>query len=60
MMKQDDINKDLAISAAMARIAYEALDDKQGEDIKILDIHEISVLADYFLIAHGKNQNHRI
>ena len=58
MMKQDDINKDLAISAAMARIAYEALDDKQGEDIKILDIHEISVLADYFLIAHGKNQNH--
>ena len=32
-MKQDDINKDLAISAAMARIAYEALDDKQGEDI---------------------------
>ena len=29
-----------------------------GEEIKILDIHEISVLADYFLIAHGNNPNH--
>lgn len=50
--------EDLAISGKMAKAAYEALDDKMGEDIKVLDIHEISVLADYFLIAHGNNPNH--
>ena len=50
--------EDLAISGRMAKAAYEALDDKQGEEIKVLDIHEISVLADYFLIAHGNNPNH--
>jgi len=35
----------------MARIAYDALSDKKGEDIKIIDIAGVSVLADYFLIA---------
>ena len=44
-------------SAKMALIAYNALDDKKGEAIKILDIHEISVLADYFIIASGRNRN---
>lgn len=39
----------------MAYIAYQALDEKKGEDIRILQISEISVLADYFLIAHGNN-----
>lgn len=57
-MKQEQIQKDLKLSAAMCRKAYQALDDKQGVDIKILDIHEISVLADYFIIAHGNNPNH--
>ncbi len=42
----------------MVKIAYSALDDKQGEDIRILDISGISVLADYFIIAHGNNSNH--
>ncbi len=42
----------------MVKIAYTALDDKQGEDIRILDISGISVLADYFIIAHGNNSNH--
>ena len=42
----------------MVRIAYDALDDKLGEDIRILDISNISVIADYFLIAHGNNPNH--
>ena len=39
----------------MARIAYEALSEKKGEDIKVIDISGISVLADYFLIAHGNS-----
>ena len=36
----------------MARIAYDALSDKKGEDIKIIDITGVSVLADYFIIAN--------
>ena len=40
-----------------AKIAYEALSDKKGEDIKIIDISEISVLADYFIIANGTNDS---
>ena len=41
----------------MARIAYEALSEKKGEDIKVIDISGISVLADYFLIAHGNSDS---
>lgn len=41
----------------MARIAYHALADKKGEDIKIIDIGGVSVLADYFLIASGSNES---
>ena len=37
----------------MAVTAYEALDEKKGEDIKIIRISEISVMADYFVIANG-------
>ena len=52
------LQEDLKESAAMAKIAYQALENKMGEDIRILDIHEVSVLADYFLIALGRNPNH--
>ena len=41
----------------MARIAYDALSDKKGEDIKIIDIAGVSVLADYFLIANGNSDS---
>ena len=41
----------------MAKLAYKALEDKKGEDIKVIDISEISVLADYFIIANGTNAN---
>ncbi len=44
-------------SKAAARIAYKALEDKKGEDIKIIDISNVSVLADYFIIANGTNKN---
>ena len=37
----------------MARIAYDALSDKKGEDIKIIDTTGVSVLADYYIIAYG-------
>lgn len=42
-------------SVEMAKIAYEALDAKKGEDIKIIEIGEITSIADYFIIANGSN-----
>lgn len=39
----------------MASVAYAALDDKKGYDIKVIDISEISPVADYFVIADGSN-----
>ena len=41
----------------MARIAYDALSDQKGEDIKIIDITGVSVLADYFIIANGNSDS---
>ena len=43
------------IAKEMARLAYKALDDKKGEDIAVIDITGVSVLADYFIIAGGSN-----
>lgn len=37
--------------------AVAALEDKKAEDIKVIDIHEVSSIADYFIIANGSNQN---
>ena len=44
-------------SKEMARLAYQAMEEKKARDIRIIDISEISVLADYFLIASGSNKN---
>lgn len=41
----------------MAKLAIQALEDKKAEDIHVIDISEISVLADYFIIANGTNRN---
>ena len=41
----------------LVEMAYNALSDKKGGDIKIIDIHEVSVLADDFIIADGSNIN---
>lgn len=42
-------------SKEMAKIAVAALEEKKGEDIRIIDIREVSTLADYFIIASGNN-----
>ena len=42
----------------VAKIAQEALDDKMGEDIKVLNLKGLSNIADYFVIASGNNVNH--
>ena len=44
-------------SKEMAKLAYHALIEKKGEDIKIIDITGVSVLADYFIIANGSSSN---
>ena len=44
-------------SKKMALLAVEALEDKKAEDITIIDISEVSVLADYLIIADGSNRN---
>ncbi|MBQ7775354.1 MAG: ribosome silencing factor [Lachnospiraceae bacterium] len=44
-------------SVEMTKLVIEALEDKKAEDIKIIDISEVSVLADYFIIAGGNNHS---
>lgn len=44
-------------SKEMAKLAYEALEDKKGTNIRIIDIANVSVIADYFIIASGENTN---
>ena len=44
-------------SREMAKLAYQALEEKKAEDIRIIDISDISVIADYFIIASGSNPN---
>ena len=39
----------------MVKIAVNALEEKKGEDIKIIDIHGVSVIADYFVLASATN-----
>ena len=39
----------------MAGIAIQALEDKKAEEIRVIDISQVSVLADYFIIANGTN-----
>ena len=47
----DNKTKDFAV------LAVEALEDKKAEDIAIIDISEVSVIADYFIIAGGNNKS---
>lgn len=41
----------------MAKLAIQALEDKKAEDVKVIDISDISTIADYFIIASGKNHS---
>ncbi|NLK99776.1 MAG: ribosome silencing factor [Clostridiales bacterium] len=42
-------------SKNMLKLAYEALEEKKAEDIQVIEIKDISVIADYFIIANGAN-----
>lgn len=49
-------DKDKMRSTELARLAISALEDKKAEDVRVIDIEEVSVLADYFIIATGNNR----
>lgn len=42
-------------SRAMAKAAAEICEEKKGREISIIDISEISVIADYFVIVTAEN-----
>jgi iojap-like ribosome-associated protein len=44
-------------SRDLLKIAYKAIEDKKGENIKMIDISQISSIADYFIITEGGNIN---
>lgn len=44
-------------SKELTKLAIEALEDKKAEDIQVIDISEVSVIADYFIIASGSNRS---
>lgn len=44
-------------SKKMVKLAYEALEEKKGEDIQVIEIKDISIIADYFIIANGTNSS---
>lgn len=43
-------------SKKVLEIAAKACDDKQARDITILNMDQISLIADYFLICHANNE----
>nr|WP_270257063.1 ribosome silencing factor [Coprococcus catus] len=44
-------------SKEMTKLAITALEDKKANDIRVIDIAGVSVIADYFVIASGSNTN---
>lgn len=49
------MSRELETAKQMASIAYNALTDKKGEDVRVIQITEIASFADYFIIANGNN-----
>lgn len=41
----------------LTALAVETLEDRKAEDIHVIDITEVSTLADYFVIANGTNRS---
>lgn len=42
-------------SKEIAQLVVEACDNKQAENIVVLDMDQVSLVADYFIICHGNN-----
>lgn len=50
-MEVEDLDK----IRELVDIAYKALDEKKASDIRVIDITEVSTIADYFIITNGDN-----
>jgi ribosome-associated protein len=40
---------------SLLHTVVKAADDKKAEDIRVLNMHGISLIADYFIICHGNS-----
>lgn len=47
----------MSIIETMIKTSVDALEDKKGEDIKVIDISEVSPIADCFILASGSNRS---
>ncbi|MBE7065884.1 MAG: ribosome silencing factor [Ruminococcaceae bacterium] len=45
-------------SKTMADLIYAAIDDRKGKKIEVIDTHEMTTIADYFIIAGGTSTTH--
>ena len=41
----------------MLTIAFNAVDEKKGQNIKVLDLEELTPIADYFILVTGNNSS---
>lgn len=55
-MKEDIMQKERA--KAIADLAVSTLDNKKGMDVKLLEVGDQTVLADYFVLATGTSNTH--
>ncbi|MDP4093644.1 MAG: ribosome silencing factor [Bacillota bacterium] len=45
-------------SNLMVEKIAEILEDKKAKDINVIDVHNITILADYFIVCHGTSTTH--
>lgn len=43
-------------SKELAKIAVSALEDKKAEDLRVIDVSNVSIMTDYFIIGSGSSQ----
>ena len=55
-MTEQKIGKQLPSSLERARMAARVIVDDKGEDVKILDLREITQAFDFFVIASGQSR----
>lgn len=46
------------LAKKIALLARDAAEDKQGENIVVLDVNKLTSLAHYFVIMHGNSDRH--
>lgn len=44
------------MNETLLQVTYKAADDKRAEDIVVLNMQGVSLLADYFLICHANSE----